>query len=186
MNRRIVVVLAAVMLVLGAASAFAFEQKSKTYSWMASYDRTGQLNLYVSAGFYYVGYDIGGGVEYIVGNFSISGVPFEWGLMGRGLIGFGSAAGASWTDWGLAPMATLHWGTDFGSGLKFELYGALGLGVFGTTGDYYTFLTGHGPFLGFAGAGGVAWHFADNFALILDYSYVGLTSMAGIGVKVNL
>jgi len=184
MNRRLVVVLAVVMLLLGATGAFAFELKSTTYSWMASYDRAGQLNLYVSAGFYYVGYDISGGPE--LGSFSISGVPFEWGLMGRALIGFGSARGTSWTDWGLAPMATLHWGTDFGSGLKFEVYGALGLGVFGTTGDYYSFLSGHGPFLGFAGAGGVAWHFADNFALILDYSYVGLTSTAGVGIKVSL
>ncbi len=191
MNRRVVVTLAAALLVLSAVGAFAYEQKSRTYSWMASYDRTGQLNIYASVGFYYVGYEIGGGPEFILGNFNISGVPFEWGLMARALLGFGSFAGyANWFDWGVAPMVTLHWGNDFGQGLRFEWYGGLGLGIFGTTGTYFTdhagFPSGYGPFLGFAGAGGFAWHFADNFALIADYSYVGLTSNFGIGLKISL
>ncbi|HVP18332.1 MAG TPA: hypothetical protein VMU36_04995, partial [Spirochaetia bacterium] len=132
-----------------------------------------------------LGWEVDAGPEIILGSFDISGVPFEWGLMARGLLAFGSASGfASWTDWGVAPMATLHWGTDFGSGLKFEFYGALGLGLYGTTGTYYSF-TG-GPFIGFAGALGAAWHFADNFALILDYAYVGWTGVYGIGLKVNI
>lgn len=184
MNRRMVVLLAVVLILASAASAFAFEQKSKTYPWMASYDQTGQLNIYADVGFYYVGYAIGGGPELILGNFGISGVPFEWGVMGRLLLGFASAAGQTWTDYGVAPMVTLHWGTDFGGGAKFELYGGLGLGIYGTSGTYYSF-TG-GPFFGFAGAGGIAWHFADHFALILDSAYVGWTGVYGIGVKINL
>ncbi len=186
MNRRIVVVLAVVLLVVSAVGAFAYEQKSRTYSWMASFNKTGQINLYASVGFYYVGYDINGGPEIILGNFDISGIPLQWGLMAQGLVGFGSFAGfGSWIDWGAAPMISLHWGTDFGQGLKFEWWGAVGLGLYGTTGTYYSFV-GAGPFFGFAGAGGVAWHFADHFALLLDSAYVGWTGVYGIGLKLNL
>lgn len=186
MKRRIVVIFAAVLLVCSAMGAFAFEQKSKTYPWMASFNRTGQLNLYAAVGFYYVGYDVTAGLEVILGNFNISGVPFEWGLEARGVLGFASFSGfGSWIDWGAAPMVTLHWGIDGGSGLKFDFYGGLGLGLYGTGGTYYAF-TGYGPFFGFAGAGGVAWHFADNFALILDSAYVGWTGTYGLGLEVSL
>jgi|GEM_PF-1674473 len=186
MKRRIVVILAAVLLVCSAMGAFAFEQKSKTYPWMASFNRTEQLNLYAAVGFYYVGYDVTAGLEVILGNFNISGVPFEWGLEARGVLGFASFSGfGSWIDWGAAPMVTLHWGIDGGSALKFDFYGGLGLGLYGTGGTYYAF-TGYGPFFGFAGAGGVAWHFADNFALILDSAYVGWTGTYGLGLEVSL
>ena len=186
MKRRAVVGLALALLLISAVGAFAFEQKSRTYSWMASFNRTGQVNLYAAAGLYAYGFDLTGGAEITLGNFDISGVPLEWGFMGRGLIGFASASGyGSWLDWGAAPLVTLHWGTDFGKLLKFELYGAVGLGLYGTGGTRYSF-TGYGPFLGFAGAGGVAWHFADNLSLILDSAYVGWTGVFGIGLKVDL
>jgi hypothetical protein len=185
MKRKIVLLAVVVLLVLSSVSAFAFEQKSKTYPWMASFDGPGQLNIYAAVGFYYVGYDLTGGLELIIGNFDISGVPFEWGIEARGLIGFASAAGLTWIDWGAAPMVTLHWSIDGGGLAKFEFYGGLGLGLYGTGGTYYTF-AGYGPFIGFAGAGGVAWHFANNFALILDSSYVGWTGAYGVGLKVSL
>jgi hypothetical protein len=186
MKRRLVLVFVAVLLAVSTASAFAFEQKSKTYPWMASFNGTGQLNIYAAVGFYYVGYDVTGGLEFILGNFNISGVPFEWGIEARGLVGFASFSGfGSWIDWGAAPLVTLHWGIDGGGLAKFDFYGGIGLGLYGTGGTYYTF-TGYGPFLGFAGAGGVAWHFANNFALILDSAYVGWTGTYGIGLKVSL
>jgi hypothetical protein len=186
MRRRLVVGLALTLLLISAVGAFAYERGSRTYPWMASFNRTGQVNLYAAAGLYPYGFDVTGGLEIILGNFDISGVPLEWGLEGRGLLGFANVAGfGSWIDWGAAPMATLHWGFDLGKGAKFELYGALGLGLYGTGGSYYSF-TGYGPFLGFAGGGGVAWHFADNFSLILDSAYVGWTGAFGIGIKVDL
>ena len=186
MKRMIVVSVAVGLLLCAASGAFAFEQKSKVYPWMASFNQTGQINLYAAIGYYYVGFDIAGGAEAILGNFNVSGIPLEWGLEARGLLGFGSFSGyASWMDWGAAPMVTLHWGVDFGSLLKFEWYIGLGIGVFGTTGTYYSFV-GNGPFLGFASSDGLAWHFADNFSLIIDYSYVGWTSVYGIGLKVNM
>jgi hypothetical protein len=186
MKRKLVLAFVAVLLVLSTASAFAFEQKSKTYPWMASFDKTGQLNLYAAVGFYYVGYDLTGGLEFILGNFDIAGIPFEWGIEARGVVGFASFSGfGSWIDWGAAPLITLHWSVDGGGLAKFEFYGGLGLGLYGTGGSYYAF-TGYGPFFGFAGAGGVAWHFANNFALILDSAYVGWTGTYGVGLKVSL
>ncbi len=186
MKRRLVVGLALALLLISAVGAFAFEQNSKTYPWMASFNKAGQLNLYAAVGLYALGIDVTGGVEIILGNFDISGIPLEWGLMGRGLVGFGSFAGfGSWIDWGAAPMVTLHWGTDFGKGLKFEWYGGVGLGLYGTGGTYYTF-NGYGPFFGFAGGGGIAWHFADNLSLMLDSVYVGWTGVYGIGIKFDL
>jgi len=186
MKKRIMFLAMLVLLVLSSVSAFAFEEKSRAYPWMASFDKTGQLNIYAAVGFYYVGYDVTGGLEFILGNFDISGVPFEWGIEGRGLVGFASVSGfGSWTDWGAAPLVTLHWSIDGGGLAKFEFYVGLGLGLYGTGGTYYTF-TGYGPFFGFAGNGGVAWHFANNFALILDSAFVGWTGTVGIGLKVSI
>jgi len=186
MKRKVVVVFVLALFLCAAVGAFAFEQKSKTYPWMASFNKTGQVNLYAAIGYYYVGFDVSGGAESILGNFDISGIPLEWGIAARGLIGFGSFAGyASWIDWGAAPMVTLHWGVDFNGPWKFEWYIGLGLGLYGTTGTYYSFV-GSGPFFGFASSDGVAWHFADNLSLIIDYSYVGWTSVYGIGLKVNI
>lgn len=185
MKRKIVVVVALALLLCAATGAFAFEQKSKVYPWMASFNKTGQINLYAAIGYYYVGFDVAGGLEVILGNFDLSGIPLEWGLAARGLLGFGSFSGASWMDWGAAPMVTLHWGVDFGSPWRFDWYIGLGLGFYGTTGSYYSF-GGNGPFIGFASSDGLAWHFADNFSLILDYSYVGWTSVYGIGLRVDL
>ena len=185
MKRRIVVVLAVVLLLVSTVGAFAFEQKSKTYPWMASFDKTGQLNLYVAGGFYLYGFALGVGPEVILGNFDISGIPLEWGLTAQGVFGFGSFAGfGSWVDWGVAPMITLHWGIDLGGPLKFDWWGGVGLGLYGTTGTY-TFSSA-GPFFGFAGTGGVSWQFSQNFALILDSEYVGWTGIYGVGIKSNL
>jgi hypothetical protein len=186
MKRKLVIGLALALLLVSAVGAFAFEQKSNTYPWMASFNKPGQLNVYAAVGLYPYGIDLTGGVEVIIGHFDISGVPLQWGLMGRGLIGFGSFSGfGSWIDWGAAPMVTLHWGIDLGSGAKFEWYGGVGLGLYGTSGTYYSF-TGYGPFFGFAAGGGIAWHFSNNFSLILDSAYVGWTGVYGIGVKVDL
>ena len=186
MKRKAVVFVALALLLFSAVGAFAYEQKSKTYPWMASFNKTGQLNLYAAVGFYYVGFDVSGGPEVILGNFDISGVPFQWGIMARGLVGFASFAGVSWIDWGAAPMITLHWGVDFGSPWKFEFYGGLGLGLYGTGGTYYSAFTGYGPFFGFASADGVAWHFSENVSLIVDYTYTGWVSVYGVGLKLNI
>ena len=185
MKKRIVVGLVLVFVLISSAGVFA-ETKSVTYPWMASYEKPGQLNVYASVGWYGFGIDFNVGPEIILGNFDIAGIPLSWGATVRGLLGFGSYAGyTSWIDWGIAPMATLHWGVDFGSPWKFDWYIGLGLSISGTTGEYWNYGSG-GIGFGFATADGVAWHFSNNLALILEFAYSPNVSTGGIGIQWKL
>jgi hypothetical protein len=187
MKKRIVVGLVVAMLLIGTVGAFAAgETKSTVYPWMASYNKAGQLNLYAAVGFYGFGVDLNVGPEIIISKFDIAGIPLSLGATVRGLIGFGGFLGASWLDWGVAPMATLHWGVDFGAPWKFDWYIGAGLSISGTTSTYYTFGTNGAVQFGFASADGVAWHFSNNLALIVDYTYSYYISTAGIGIKLAL
>ena len=182
MKRKMVVGLVLVLMVVSAWGAFAAgETKSKTFPWMASYDNPGQLNLYAAVGFYGFGIDINAGPEFIITKFEPAGIPLELGVTARGLIGFSGFLGLSWIDWAVAPMATLHWGVDFGSIWKFDWYIGAGLSISGTTGTYYNY---SGVGFGFATDDGVAWHFSDNLALIVDFTYTPYITSGGIGLKV--
>ena len=113
------------------------------------------MNLYASVGFYGLGIDLNVGPEIIIGKFDVAGIPLLWGATVRGLIGFASFFGyASWIDWGVAPMATLHWGVDLGSIWKFDWYVGLGVGISGSTGSYYTYLNNSSIGFGFASSTG--------------------------------
>jgi hypothetical protein len=182
--KRKIFVIALVLILFATLGVSAYEKKSKTFPWMASFNGNGQLNLYAGVGFYGYGIDVSAGPEIIIANFDLGGIPLEFGVMARGIIGFSSFFGyASWIDWGVAPMASLHWGVDFGSIWKFDWYIALGLGIYGSTGTYYF---GNAVGFGFASFDGVAWHFADKIALLLDYGYVGYVGAFGIGIKLSL
>ena len=179
--------LVVVLLVCVTLGAFAVETKSSQYPWMASYDQPGNLNLYASVGFYGLGIELNAGPEIIIGKFDIAGIPLSWGATVRGLVGFASYFGyASWLDWGVAPMATLHWGVDFGSMLKFDWYIGMGLGISGTTGSYSGYTNTSGIGFGFASSDGAVWHFSNNFALIVDYAYTGYISAGGVGIQMKL
>jgi hypothetical protein len=183
MNKKIIslVLILACVFSLG---AFAYEKKSAKFNWMASYNKQGQINLYGTVGFYGLGFNLSGGPEYTIINFDAGGVPIDLGITVRGMLGFASFLGASWVDWGIAPMAVGHWGMDFGGSAKFELYLGAGLGISGSTvAGYYGY--GGGIGFGFATFDGVAWKFADNWALILEAGYTGYAWMGGIGVKFN-
>ena len=110
MKRRLVGIIAIAVLLIAASNAFAFEQKSKAYPWMATFNKAGQVNIYAAVGFYYYGIDVGGGPEFIISNFDVSGIPLEFGIAVKGLVGFANFGGFSWTDWGVGPLATLHLG----------------------------------------------------------------------------
>ncbi len=181
MKRRVVIVLVVVLLLCSSAGVFA---AAKPASWMTSFNKDGQLNVYGSVGFYGFGIDINAGPEITIGHFDIAGIPFEWGAMVRGMVGFSSFLGyTSWIDWAVAPAVTLHFGADFGSPWRFDWYAGLGLGISGTTGTYYNY-TGVG--FGLASFDGVAWHFSNNLSLIVEYGYTYYLSTAGIGLKLNL
>ncbi len=176
MTRKITVI-ALILILCAAMGASAFEQKSKTFPWMASYNGNGQLNLYASIG--YLGwFNISAGPEIIIANFDLAGIPLEFGVMARANIGLGLGD----VVWGVAGMASLHWGVDFGAPWKFDWYIAAGLG-FGTT---WTLFNGFGVGLAFASFDGFVWQFSDKIGLLLDYGYIGYASSWGIGIKLAL
>jgi hypothetical protein len=177
MKKRIVVALVAVLLLAGSISAFAEAP-------FASYHKPKDLNLYGSVGLYgYAGLSIGVGAEFVIGKFDLGPLPFEWGLMGRGVIQIPLFIGGGWIDWGAAPLASLHTGFNFGKSLEFDVYVSLGLGIYGTTGTYYAW---NAVNFGFASFNGVAWKLNPKLFLLLDYGYIGWASNYGVGVLYKL
>jgi hypothetical protein len=166
-------------------AGFGAETKSEVIPWMASYNQSGQLNGYASAGYY--GWGIAGslGAELVVGEFDIAGVPFSWGVMARGVLGFPIFEGLPGIDWAGSGLATLHWGLDFGPLARFELYFGLGAGVFG---NYWE------PFnIGISECSGVNWFLTDNLTLVLEGNYLNgfasdnsWFSYLGAGVQIKL
>jgi hypothetical protein len=176
--KKTVIGLVLALLLVGAMTASAED------SIFAAYNKPGQLNLYGSVGFYGIwGLEGAIGAEMILGKFDVGPVPLEWGVMARGLIGFPFFLGGAWIDWGAAPLVSLHTGLNFGKSLEFDVYLGLGLGLYGTTGTYHTW----NPInFGFASFDGIAWKLSDKLFLLGEYGYVGSTSIAGVGVKMNL
>ena len=173
MKKIIIVVLIAVL----AMSAFAADQ-----NWAKSYNKDGQLNLFASVG--YLGYFDGSvGVEYTLGEFDFGGIPVDYGIMARGVVeawGFGSYSGIFW---GVAPMFAMHLGLN---NLPFEFFLSAGIGFSG-----YSYGSGNldpaypGFGIAFASFEGAMWHFADKFALLLEYGYIGV-SIWGVGIEMQL
>jgi hypothetical protein len=184
--KKVVIVLLALLCVAGLVFA-AGKGSDENVSWMTSYNDPGKLNLYGSVGFYVPGVDVSVAPEYVIGKFNIGPVPLAWGVEARGLVGFSSWLGYSWINWGVAPMATLHWGVDFGKPWKFDLYAGAGLGIYGSSGSAYYGYTYSNPVnFGFASFDGIAWQFADKMALISEGGYVGSTGTWGVGIKYQL
>ena len=180
--KKVLLVLAVALLAAGLASA-AGAKSSGDLSWMTSYNEPGQINVYASAALDPFGVDGSVAGEYIVGKFNIGEVPLEWGAEARANLAFDSFLGyANWMDWGVAPMATLHWGVDFGKPWKFDFYVGAGVGVYGTTGDYYD----NGIHVGFASYNGVSWQFSDKIALLSEGGYIGYSGVWGLGAKFKL
>lgn len=176
--KKTVIGLVLALLLVAAMSASAQD------SIFAAYNKPGQLNLYGSVGFYGIwGLQGSVGAELIVGKFDIATIPLEWGVMARGVIGLPFFLGGGWFDWGAAPLVSLHTGLNFGKSLEFDVYIGLGLGLYGTTGTYHSWNLIN---FGFAAFSGIAWKLSDKLFLLGEYGNVGSTSIAGIGVKMNL
>jgi hypothetical protein len=174
--KRILLAVVLVLMVAGATSGFAADT---SLSWMTSYNKTGHFNVYGGLGYYYGGFNITGGAEYIGGNFDIGVVPLEWGIMAQAILGFSNYSYASGVDWGAAPMASLHWGTNFGGLAKFDVFISAGLGIFG--GAYWQYY--HEPVgFGFATYEGVSWMFSNDFGLLLESGVIGWVWTGAIGV----
>jgi len=170
-------------LLASSAMAFANETKSSQIPWMASFDHGGDLNFYGTVGLSYYGLSASAGPEFMINQFDAGGVPLSLGIMVRGVATFASYYGYNWISWGAAPAVSLHWGVDFGGPAKFDLYAALGLGIYGFSQAFLNYSTIN---FGFAFFSGIAWHFSDAIALIIDSGYVGWAYEYGIGLKLKL
>jgi hypothetical protein len=174
--KRIVLI---VMLCLLTVGAFA-----QGTAWAKSYNKDGQFNIYASIGYAW-GFTGSLGLEFIITEFKIGNIPFDFGVAARGAI----EAYQSWyytgTDvfWGAAPMATLHMGL---ASIPIEFYISAGLAIYGWS------WSGALPYgfnevnVGFASLEGMVWHFSPNFGLILEAGYLGYVLVWGIGLEVQL
>ncbi|MGA2480220.1 MAG: hypothetical protein ABSG63_15815 [Spirochaetia bacterium] len=177
MKKKILLTAVLVLLLSSALGAFAADN---SYAWMTSYNKPNHINVYGGVGYYFGGFSVTGGAEYIISDFNIGPVPLEWGIMAQAILGFSNYSYTTGLDWGAAPMASLHWGTNFGGGAKFDFFISAGLGLYG--GAYWAFYNTGAVGLGFASYDGAMWMFSNNLGLLLEYGYIGWTSTAAIGV----
>jgi hypothetical protein len=165
------------VLVLAATSAFAQS------SWAKSYNKNGQFNIDVSVGYWY-GITGSVGLEFIITEFKIGNVPFDFGVAVRGAVEYIPYYYDSAIFWGAGPLATLHMGLN---AIPIEFFISAGLGLYGygwTSGYTYAGYSAFG--VGFASIDGIIWHFSPNFGLLLEGGYVGAAGVWGIGVELKL
>jgi hypothetical protein len=150
-----------VVLVLVAVAAGAFAQDVFT-----SYNEPGDFNLYASLGYYY-NLEASVGAEYIIGEFALGPLPFDWGLEARGQfdIGFGGSF-----YWGAGALATLHLGLSV---VPLEFYVALGIAYTNWYGIYL------------ASYNGMTWWFSDKIGLLVEGGTVGW-GFWGVGLEFKI
>jgi hypothetical protein len=183
MRKKLVVGLVLALMLVSVVGAFAASKSQ--FPWMTSYNKPGHINVYAAAGLYFGGFSATGGAELILGQFDIAGIPLEWGIMAQAIIGFDGFYGG--IDWGAAPLVALHWGVDWGKPWHFDWYGSVGLGIYG--GSYqnaFAFLGFPAVGFGFASYEAVVWMFSTNIGLMIEYGYIGWTSVGGVGVVLKL
>lgn len=160
MKKRIIVGIVLALLLAGTVTV------SAQQTIFASYNKPGNVNVYVEAGYGYL-LGVGAGLEYVIGKFDIGPMPFQWGVMGMAaadlLPGFELAAGG---------MATLHLGLIW----NIDLFVGLGIG--------FEFLAGYG--LGFAETSGLAYKLSDNFTVLLTDTWISSVSIYGVGIQLKL
>ena len=152
-----------VVLVLIVVAAGAFAQ-----DWAASYNEPGDINVYASVG-WYVWPEVSVAAEYIIGEFELGPVPFDWGVAVRG----GFDIGTGWFGYAVGALATLHLGLGVA---PIEFYASLGAAFWGPTA---------GIPISFASYGGFTWWFSKNMGLLLENGYLGWYFW-GVGLEFKL
>jgi hypothetical protein len=165
--KKIVVGLVLALLLVGAMTVSAED------AVFASWNQKGHMNIYGSIGYNYWGFDVSPGIEFILGEFNIGPVPFDWGGMARGIVGFDLFSGYGF-NWGAGALASLHMGLVW----NLDFYAALGLGLAGWYGTPFRF--------GFASFNGLSYKLSDKFFVLLEGGYIVYTSIWGIGVQMKL
>jgi hypothetical protein len=159
MKRRIFVATVLALLLVGTMSV------SAQQTIFAAYNKPGNVNLDVVGG--YGGWlGVGVDAEVIIGKFDLGSLPFQWGVMGAGIIDF------PFFEIGAGAMATLHlgliWNLDFfiGLGVGADFYGGFGVG--------------------FAETSGVAYKLSNNFTVLLSDTWLDGAYVYGVGIQLKL
>ncbi len=172
-----------VLILLLATSAFA-----QSKPWAKSYNKDGQFNIYASVG-WALGFTGSVGLEFIITEFKIGNVPFDFGVAVRGAMEFYDGAvfyapGYTGVYWGAAPMATLHMGL---ASAPFEFYISAGVAFYGYSWSGGYIPAAYGGFnVGVASVEGVIWHLSPAFGLILEGGYLGGAGVWGVGIELQL
>jgi hypothetical protein len=147
------------VLVVVAAGAFADDI-------FASYDKPGNINIYAAVGWYHY-FEVTVAAEYMIGEFTLGTLPFDWGVAVRGGMDFAGAI-----DFGVGALATLHLGLGV---FPIEFYLSLGA-------CYNTYWSYHFREAYFVGA---TWWFSKNMGLLVENGYLGYY-FDGIGLEFKL
>lgn len=165
--KKTVIGLVLALLLVGAMTASAED------AVFASWNQKGHTNIYASVGYNYWGLDGSVGFEPILGEFDLGPLPFDWGIMARGLVGFDMFSTYGF-NWGAGVLASLHLGLVW----NLDFYAALGLGLAGYPGYPFRF--------GLSSFNGVSYKISDKFFILLEGGYTVWTSIWGVGVVVKL
>jgi hypothetical protein len=152
-----------VVLVLAAVATGAFAEDV-----FASFNKPGNVNLYASAGWYYWP-EVSVAAEYVVGEFKVGSVPFDWGVAVRGGMDFWSGG----IDYSVGALATLHLGLGM---FPLEFYASLGACFYGPTAAFPVTVASYG---------GMTWWFAKNMGLLVENGYLGWYFW-GVGLEFKL
>jgi len=151
-----------VLLVLAGVTAGAFAQDV-----FASYNAPGDFNVYASVGYWW-GIDVNVAAEYMIGEFDLGPVPFDWGVMARGGMQFWGGG----LDFGVAALATLH------MGLSWNLEFSVGAGV--TAFNTWTTFP-----VTWAQVATVRYWFSENMAVFAEEGSIGFYYW-GVGLEFKL
>jgi hypothetical protein len=151
-----------VLLVLIGVASGAFAQ-----DFFASYNKPGDVNLYGSVGWYYY-VEASVAAEYIIGEFELGTIPFDWGVEARGGLDFWGGG----VDFGIGALASLHLGL---SAIPIEFYVALGV-CYNNWGSFPVTVASYN---------GATWWFSKNIGLLFEGGYLGW-GFWGVGIEFKI
>jgi hypothetical protein len=151
-----------VLVVLAAVGTGAFAQDI-----FASYNKPGNINVYVSGGYAWY-FEVSAAAEVMIGEFALGPASVDWGLMARG----GLEIGAGWVDFGVGALASMHLGLAV---MPIEFYIALGA----CYNNWTTF-----P-VAFASYNGVTYWFSKSLGVVVEGGYIGWYFW-GVGLEFKL
>jgi hypothetical protein len=150
-----------IVLVLIGVTAGAFAQDV-----FASYNEPGNFNIYASVGWAW-NLEASVAAEWMVGEFALGPLPFDWGIQVRGAFDIGYSF-----YFGAGALASLHLGI---AAVPIEFYAALGI-CYNSWSSY---------FVSVASYNGVTWWFTPSMGLLVEGGYLGW-GFWGVGLEFKI